>query len=98
MTLRVDPERNEISALRGLTDWRGKRVLEVGCGGGRLTQRLAGLGACVEAIDPDPKLVRKARAALPARLAEKVRFRTGHAERLGRRDASFDAVVFAWAL
>jgi cyclopropane fatty-acyl-phospholipid synthase-like methyltransferase len=40
MTLRIDPEENEIQALRELTDWRGKRVLEIGCGEGRLSQRL----------------------------------------------------------
>ena len=27
MTLRIDPERNEVHALKGMADWRGKRVL-----------------------------------------------------------------------
>jgi len=98
MTLIVDPEGNEIRELERVTDWHGKRVLEIGCGDGRLTQRLAELGASAEAIDPDPKLVRRARKALPKRFAANVRFNAGSAESLGKRDRWFDAVVFAWAL
>jgi 2-polyprenyl-3-methyl-5-hydroxy-6-metoxy-1,4-benzoquinol methylase len=98
MTLRIDPEKNEIRALKGVTNWRRKRVLEIGCGVGRLTQRLARLGAIVDAIEPDAGLVRKAREELPPRFAERVRFQTGQAERLDHADESFDLVVFAWAL
>ena len=98
MTLVIDPEQNEIQALKEVTDWRGKRVLEIGCGEGRLTQRLAQLGARVDAIDPDPKLVRTARNALPKRFADRITFRTGHAEKLHHRKEKFDIVIFAWAL
>lgn len=98
MALRVDPEQNEIRALESVADWRGQRVLEIGCGVGRLTQRLAGLGALVQAIDPDADLVRQARSALPRRFEKLVKFKKGKAERLGHPDNSFDAVVFAWAL
>ena len=35
MTIRVDPERNEIRALKEVGTWRGKKVLEIGCGNGR---------------------------------------------------------------
>jgi 2-polyprenyl-3-methyl-5-hydroxy-6-metoxy-1,4-benzoquinol methylase len=41
MPLRIDPEQNEIRALKSAANWRGKEVLEVGCGNGRLTLRLA---------------------------------------------------------
>jgi 2-polyprenyl-3-methyl-5-hydroxy-6-metoxy-1,4-benzoquinol methylase len=98
MTLRIDPEKNEIRALKGVTNWRRKRVLEIGCGVGRLTQRLVRLGAVIHALDPDTELIRKARKALPSRFAERVRFQTGQAERLDHADESFDIVVFAWAL
>ncbi len=98
MTLRVDPEQNEVRALKSVTDWRRKRVLEIGCGDGRLTRRLAGLGAFVEANDPDVHLIRKARKSLPQRFAKFVRFKVGQAERLGHADGSFDIVVFSWVL
>lgn len=98
MPLRVDPEKNEVRALESVTSWRAARVLEIGCGEGRLTQRLAQLGATVHAIDPDAQLVRKARLALPQRFKGRVSFKQGQAERLAHRDGSFDVVVFAWSL
>ena|SRR5688572_8447566 len=98
MTIRVDPERNEVRALKSVTDWRGKRVLEIGCGEGRLTLRLAQLGAVVYASDPKPDAIAKARKTRPKRFAGKVRYKVGQAERLEHADESFDAVVFAWSL
>ena len=98
MALHVDPEGNEIRALERVTDWRRKRVVEIGCGGGRLTLRLAALGASVHAIDPDPKAVRLARRNLPARFASRVRYRVGDATQLKLPDESFDIAIFAWSL
>ena len=98
MALLVDPERNEVAALARAARWRGKRVLEIGCGEGRLTLRLARLGARVEAVDPDPARVRAARRALPSRYAGRVRYRTGAAEGLPHPNGTFDRVVFAWSL
>jgi ubiquinone/menaquinone biosynthesis C-methylase UbiE len=98
MTIRMDTQRNEVHALAGVADWRGRRVLEIGCGDGRLTLRLASLGAVIEAIDPDAASIRAARRALPARLAGRVRYRVGVAERLKYPAESFDRVVFAWSL
>jgi hypothetical protein len=34
MTLRVDPEQNELRALKNVAEWHGKRVVEIGCGEG----------------------------------------------------------------
>jgi 2-polyprenyl-6-hydroxyphenyl methylase/3-demethylubiquinone-9 3-methyltransferase len=98
MGLQVDPERNEVCALAEVASWRDRRVLEIGCGDGRLTVRLARLGARVEAIDPDAKLVRAARRALPVRYARHVRYRVAGARRLPHAAGSFDRVVFAWSL
>ena len=98
MPLRVDPEENEICALKGVTDWRRKRVLEIGCGEGRLTQRLARLGALVSATDPDPHLIRKAGGKLVQRFAKRIQYAVGKAEQIDHPSESFDLVVFAWAL
>jgi 2-polyprenyl-3-methyl-5-hydroxy-6-metoxy-1,4-benzoquinol methylase len=98
MRIRIDPHQNEVRALKRVTDWRLKRVLEVGCGDGRLTLRLARLGALVHAIDPDEKLIRQARDSLPKRLASRIRYRVGKAEDLRLPDQSFDVVVFSWSL
>jgi 2-polyprenyl-3-methyl-5-hydroxy-6-metoxy-1,4-benzoquinol methylase len=98
MPLRIDPAGNEVRALARVTDWRGKRVLEIGCGDGRLTLRLARLGARVYAIDPDAKLVRVARKKLPDRFAARVEYHVGRAGSLKHPDGVFDLAVFAWAL
>jgi avermectin B 5-O-methyltransferase len=99
MAIVIDPLGREIRVLRGLIDLRGRRVLEVGCGSGRLTRRLLTLGpASIDAVDPDRAQVRQGRDALARRDRARVRFRVGHAERLPYRAAKFDCVVFAWAL
>jgi 2-polyprenyl-6-hydroxyphenyl methylase/3-demethylubiquinone-9 3-methyltransferase len=98
MALHVDPEGNEVRALERVADWRRKRVIEIGCGGGRLTLRLAALGASVHALDPDPNAVRLARRALPGRYTSRVRYRVGDATQLKVPDESFDIAIFAWSL
>lgn len=98
MSLMIDPAGNEVRALAQVTDWRGKRVLEIGCGDGRLTLRLARLGAQVYAIDPGAKLVRLARRNLPNRFAARVEYHRGDARALKFAEGVFDTVVFAWSL
>jgi ubiquinone/menaquinone biosynthesis C-methylase UbiE len=99
MAMSVDPQGREVRALERATRWRGARVLEVGCGDGRLTLRLASLGPrSLQAIDPDRAALRRAREALPARHRRRVEYRTGSALRLPYRAHEFDCVVFAWAL
>ena len=98
MPIRIDPEEVELRALRPAASWRGARVLEIGCGDGRLTRRLARLGAQVIAIDPDRNAIRSARKTLPRSYARQVRYAVGTAGRLEFPAGSFDIVVFAWSL
>ena len=94
----IDRERNEITALRRITDWRGKKVLEIGCGSGRLTRRIAKFGADIQAIDPDPNLINVARQTIPRSLASRVCFAVGKSSRLQYPKGSFDLVLFSWSL
>ena len=98
MPIRIDPEEVELRALRTAASWRGAKVLEIGCGDGRLTRRLARLGAHVIAIDPDRDAIRIARKTLPKSYARQVRYAVGTAGRLKFPARSFDIVVFAWSL
>ena len=99
MTIRVDPEGNEIRALREASLWDGKNVLEIGCGDGRLTLRLASLGPkSIRAIDPNPDLIRAARNKLPPTLSKQIHYKVGSAGALKYRSDSFDIVVFSWVL
>ena len=98
MPIRIDPEEVELRALRPAASWRYARVLEIGCGDGRLTRRLARLGAQVIAIDPDRDAIRSARKTLPKSHARQVRYAVGTASRLEFPAKSFDIVVFAWSL
>ena len=68
----------------------GRTVLELGCGTGIFTERLARTGADVTAIDISPDLLDKARTReLPATVS----LRLGNAEALDFADGRFDAVV-----
>ena len=99
MPLVMDPAGAEVRALQKALDWRGKRVLEMGCGDGRLTLQLAALGPrSIEALDPDAQRIRLARKNLPQRYKKRIAYHIGHAERLKYPPRSFDIVVFSWVL
>lgn len=59
--------RRQVEVLRAFCpDWRGKRVLEIGCGTGRITETLARWGACVTATDISKEMLGVARDRLRA--------------------------------
>ena len=98
MTETLDPEGAHLSALRRLADFRGARVLEMGCGEGRLTEGIAAEAAFVLAFDPDAEAVEQGRKALSAELADRVSFLVASADQLEIAPGSFDLVVFSWSL
>ena len=52
MTIKVDPDENEIGALFDFVDRDGARVLEIGAGDCRLTWRYADRVEQVTAVEP----------------------------------------------
>jgi 2-polyprenyl-3-methyl-5-hydroxy-6-metoxy-1,4-benzoquinol methylase len=94
----LDPEGAHLAALRRLADFAGLRVLEMGCGDGRLTPGIAEEAASVLAFDPDAASVATAERMLPSHLRERVAFRAATAESIEIEPSSFDIVVFSWAL
>ena len=98
MTAVLDPEGVHLAALRRLCDFTGRRVLELGCGDGRLTLGIARDAAHVLAFDPDAEAVDRARRSLPSELAERVTYRVASGRAIEVEPHSFDLVVFSWSL
>ena len=98
MTVREDPEGTEIKLIEKYATFKGKDVLEVGCGNGRLTFQYAASTRSVHAIDASARDLAEARKAIPKSLARKIRFRVGRGESLHLEDESVDLVFFAWSL
>jgi len=100
MTVRQDPENNEILALRNIVDFRDASVLEIGCGDGRLTWRYAQEAANVTAIDPFEPSIRRAKENTPAKLRHIVKFDDVGFEDFAAqaRSHAFDLTILAWAL
>jgi SAM-dependent methyltransferase len=79
----------------GVVDWLdaqpGERILDLGCGDGQLTARLAATGAIMTGVDASPEMVAAARA---------LGIHADHApaENLPYENASFDAVFSNAAL
>ena len=80
-----------VDLLTAEAELLGGRVLDVGCGTGRLTAELARRGARVWGVDPSPEMLAVARANVPAGVG----LRLGRAEHLPFRDAWFDRAVFS---
>ena len=98
MSLVLDPEGAHLAALKRLADFAGARVLEVGCGDGRLTVGIAGRAESVLAFDPDEEAVARARQALPVELAGRVSYRVASATAIEIAPSEYDIVVFSWSL
>lgn len=81
-------ERLEHDLLLGMVGTlAGRRVLDIGCGDGALTGKLAAGGAIVTGIDADPEMVAAAKAAPTATIM------VAEAEHLPFAEDSFDIVV-----
>jgi ubiquinone/menaquinone biosynthesis C-methylase UbiE len=98
MTLRKDPEQNETKHIRKIADFTGKRVLEIGCGEGRLTWRYASASLSTVGLDPQKDSLRVATIDRPSDLANKVHFANAQAEHIPFRKETFDIAILAWSL
>ena len=98
MSLQKDPEGNEMKFLHAFADFTNKRVLEIGCGEGRLTWRYARPTRLTVGIDLDSDGLRAATADRPADLQGKAFFALGSALHLPFQKETFDIAVLAWSL
>lgn len=94
MALLEDPEQNESRALfRMIPSFAGLRVLEIGCGDGRVTRLFANSAASVIAIDPKAASIEALRADWPA-----VDARAVGIEGLDLPPHAIDVAIFSWSL
>jgi ubiquinone/menaquinone biosynthesis C-methylase UbiE len=81
--------------MESLASWRGRDVLDLGCGTGFHLPRFAGTARSVVGIEPHPDLVALARRR--TRSWSNVTVSAGLAESLPLPDASVDVVHARWA-
>jgi ubiquinone/menaquinone biosynthesis C-methylase UbiE len=88
----------EAAAIADLVPLDGRRVLDVGCGRGRLTAFVAARAAFVYAFDPSIENVEAAHAALTDDQQGRVRFAVHDAEALDLPRERFDLALCGWSL
>ena len=95
----LDPEGVHLAALRRLGDFRARRVLEMGCGDGRLTWRYANRAAHVTAIEPFEDSIARAKERL-REMKLPVEFRHVNFEDFaaGAETDVFDVALLSWSL
>ena len=91
----IDPEGVELAALGAMVTFGGARVLEIGCGDGRLARRYAPTTRLAVGLDhaADPLKMAVASAAS----APSLRFVRGTTA-LPFRGGTFDVALFGWSL
>lgn len=81
--------------IERLVELDGREVVDVGCGGGAVSAKLAALGATVLGLEPDPIQAAKNRDADPI---PNVTLVEGSAESIPRESGTVDAVIFGKSL
>ena len=94
----IDPQGVETRIINDLVDFDGMRVLEVGCGDGRMTWRFAEKASSVIALDVNEEKIEAARRATPEHLQSKVRFEVTDITRTNLPGDSFDVAVLSYSL
>ena len=91
----ADPDRHIEAAMRSVADWRGRDLLDLGCGTGYHLPRWAEDARRVVGVEPHPDLARVA-ARRTSRL-DAVEVLVGTAQAVPLPDASVDVVQARWA-
>lgn len=94
MTVIHDPENLEYLKLHSIVDFTNQDVLEIGCGGGRLTALYHEKASRVTGIDHNLEGLIIARDSV----AQNTQFAMADTIHLPFRKNSFDIALFSWSL
>jgi SAM-dependent methyltransferase len=83
----LDPDGVVLDAMRQIAPWRGKTLVDLGCGSGFWLSRYADEAGTVIGVEPDPRLVEQARGR-----DERVQVLAGSAEHMPLPDDSVDVI------
>ena len=89
---------DELARYGGPALLRGKRILDLGCGDGRLALGAAPYAREVIGLDPDPEVIRGAKARARKAGIGNARFVVGAGQELPFPDGQFDVVILSWTL
>ena len=98
MTLQKDSEHHETKHLHQYVNFANKRVLEVGCGEGRLTWQYAEETQTTMGIDLDRDSLRVANIDRPHTVENKVHFACADSQYSPFSKNTFDIAILAWSL
>ena len=84
---------SDLPKIKEFIQLSGKKMLEIGCGDGRLSVQLADEVDALTAIDPDGARIDQARKSIAG-----VNFQVGSGEQLEFDSHSFDIVLFGYSL
>ncbi len=96
MPFQKDPEHTETKILHKYADFAGRRVLEIGCGDGRLTWQYAPKARFVAGIDLEADDLRLATIDRPSDLP--AGFARADSIHLPFAREKFDLAILAWSL
>lgn len=88
----------EIEAFGGARRFRGKKVIDIGTGNGRLAFDAARVARYVVGIDPSPDAIAAARVRCERERVMNLEFRVGDARDLDVGRERFDLAIFSWSL
>jgi ubiquinone/menaquinone biosynthesis C-methylase UbiE len=99
VTRLFDEQKREIAVLSRLADFSGQRVLDVGCGDGRMTMLIAEIAGSVVGIDPNGDAIQQARKKVTDARCESVSLIAEDVNTvIATWLAAFDVVVFSRSL
>jgi len=96
--MQKDPEGFEKKILHKFANLSNQRILEIGCGEGRLTWKYANASSVTIGFDSDRDAVRIARAESPPAAQGHVHFAQASASHIPFSTETFDIAILAWSL